>query len=65
MLERRCDCKAAVMEAGGGRAGEGERETGLMSDCCSRGWAGLTGCHSHRDTMPQPHRGGGAACAAV
>lgn len=33
MLERRRDCKAVAMAAGGGvRA----RETGLMSDCCSR-----------------------------
>lgn len=65
MLERRCDCKAAAMDDGSRREGEREGETGSMSDCCSRGWAGLTGCHSHRDTMPQPQRGGGAVCAAA
>lgn len=30
-----------------------------MSDCCSCCWAGLTGCHSHWDAMPQPKHGGG------
>lgn len=53
------------MDDGSRREGEREGETGSMSDCCSRGWAGLTGCHSHRDTMPQPQRGGGAVCAAA
>lgn len=45
----------------GWEGGVGEREMGLMSDCCSRWWAVLMGCHSHRDTMLQPHCGGGAA----
>lgn len=42
-------------------------ETGSMSDSLAAVAAGqgLPGCHSHRDTMPQPHRGGGAACAAA
>lgn len=33
-----------------------------MSDCCSCCWAGLTGCHSRRDAMPQPRHGGGCLC---
>lgn len=39
LLERRRDCETVVKAARGGE--EGEEDTGSMSDCCSRRWAGL------------------------
>lgn len=41
-------------------------EAGSMSGCCSCCWAGLPpSCRSRRDTMPQPHGGGGVAWAVA
>lgn len=51
--ERRGTPWGGVGDVGGGGG------AGSMSDCCSCCWAGLTGCHSHRDAMPQPKHGGG------
>lgn len=43
-----------------GMADRGRFHVGLLQLLLGRA---PPACHSHRDTMPQPHGGGGAACA--
>lgn len=61
MLEGRCDCKAAVMEAGGG---ERERDRFLCQTAAVAAGQGLRAV-THAGTPCRSHTGGEGLCAAA